>query len=78
MTRFSRPVAMQTVVSSFYNQAKFSAASKPQSSFLRVTLGRVDWNEILNLFREDSVAAAMKEWRRRFWQRRRHNQIPEN
>ena len=37
MTRFSRPLAVQTVVSSFCNNANFSAVTKPQSTFFRLT-----------------------------------------
>ena len=33
MTRFSHPVAVQTVISSFSNHANFSTFTKPQSTF---------------------------------------------
>ena len=40
MTRFSHPVAMQTVVGSFYNHTNFNVVTKPQNTLLRLRYKR--------------------------------------
>ena len=64
MTRFNRTVAVQTVVSSFYNQANVRAVTKPQSTLPRLVCMACPQNQPVPLLCRRHILKPPLPWQR--------------